>query len=139
MLSAKFILAAFSTFVAVPAAPGAEALGVRSEQNVPTMTVCSGSINPRLGCVDIVVASDNCINLTGGLTFLNKEISSASVPAGFACTLFEDFFCHNGGVIHHDVAVLTGGTWNLTNVQGIAGTQNFNDLTTSLSCSFIIT
>ncbi|KAJ7588786.1 hypothetical protein C8J56DRAFT_860543 [Mycena floridula] len=139
MLSAKFILAAFSTFVAVSAAPGAEALGIRSEQSFSTITVCVDSISPPQGCVNILINSEVCINLTGAFNFLNKEISSAKVPAGFTCTLFEDFFCHNGGVIHHDVAVLTGGTWNLTNVQGIAGTQNFNDLTTSLSCSFIIT
>ncbi|KAJ7585986.1 hypothetical protein C8J56DRAFT_1049717 [Mycena floridula] len=135
MLSAKFILAAFSTFVAVSAAPGAEALGLRSEQASATITVCSGSISPAQGCVTVPVVSDSCINLTGGLTFLNKEISSASVPAGFVCTFFEDFGCLNGGVNHHDVAVLTGGTWNLAKVQGIAGTQNFNDLTSSFSCS----
>ncbi|KAJ7589876.1 hypothetical protein C8J56DRAFT_1025200 [Mycena floridula] len=135
MLSAKFILAAFSTFVAVSAAPGAEALGHRSEQASATITVCSGSVSPAQGCVTVPVVSDSCINLTGGLSFLNKEISGAKIPAGFVCTFFEDFGCLNGGVNHHDVAVLTGGTWSLGKVQGIAGTQSFNDLTSSISCS----
>ncbi|KAJ7576023.1 hypothetical protein C8J56DRAFT_1171853 [Mycena floridula] len=135
MLSAKFILAAFSTFVAVSAAPEAGALGRRSEQAPPTITICSGAINPPSGCVTTPVVSDSCINLTGGLSFLNKEISNASVPPGFVCTFFEDFGCLNGGVNHHDVAVLTGGTWDLFHVQGIAGTQSFNDLTSSISCS----
>ncbi|KAJ7576026.1 hypothetical protein C8J56DRAFT_871029 [Mycena floridula] len=135
MLSAKFILAAFSTFVAVSAAPGAGALGHRSEQASPTITICSGSVSPANGCVTTPVVSDSCINLTGGLSFLNKEISGASIPAGFVCTFFEDFGCLNGGVNHHDVAVLTGGTYSMFNVQGIAGTQSFNDLTSSISCS----
>ncbi|KAJ7585894.1 hypothetical protein C8J56DRAFT_112184 [Mycena floridula] len=135
MLSAKLILAAFSTFVAVSAAPGAEALGLRSGQASSTITVCTGSISPAHGCVTIPVVSDSCVNLKGGLAFLNKKISWARVPAEFVCTFFEEFDCHNGGVKHHDAAVLTGGTWNMAKVQGIAGTQNFNDLTSSISCS----
>ncbi|KAJ7585989.1 hypothetical protein C8J56DRAFT_889555 [Mycena floridula] len=134
MLSAKFILAVLTTFVVVSAAPGAEPLCLRSGQASATITVCSGSISPAQGCVTVPVVSASCINLTGGLTFLDKEISSASVPAGFL-TISRDFGCLNGGVNHHDVAVLTGGTWNLAKVQGIAGTQNFNDLTSSFSCS----
>ncbi|KAJ7585987.1 hypothetical protein C8J56DRAFT_50339 [Mycena floridula] len=137
MLSAKFILAAFSTFVAVSAAPGAESLGLRSEQSDPGFTICSGSINPRQGCVDLPVATENCINLTGGLAFLNKQISATRFSVGLVCTFFEDFGCINGGADHHDVAVLTGGTWNFAQVQGIAGTQNFNDLTSSFSCSAV--
>ncbi|KAJ7576021.1 hypothetical protein C8J56DRAFT_1171851 [Mycena floridula] len=135
MLSAKFIVAAFSTFVAVSAAPGASDLGRRSEQASPTIIICSGSVSPANGCVTTPVVSDSCINLTGGLSFLNKEISGASIPAGFVCTFFEDFGCLNGGVNDHDVAVLTGGTYSMFNVQGIAGTQSFNDLTSSISCS----
>jgi hypothetical protein len=45
------------------------------------------------------------------------------------------FGCSNGGVNEHDVAVLTGGSWNMPKVQGIGGTQNFNDFTSSISCS----
>ncbi|KAJ7576027.1 hypothetical protein C8J56DRAFT_1164404 [Mycena floridula] len=141
MLSAKFILAAFSTFVAVSAAPSAAAvpsagaLARRSEQASPTIIICSGSVSPAQGCVTTPVVSASCVNLTGGLSFLDKEISGASIPAGFVCTFFEDFGCLNGGVNHHDVAVLTGGTYSMFNVQGIAGTQSFNDLTSSISCS----
>ncbi|KAJ7588787.1 hypothetical protein C8J56DRAFT_1164497 [Mycena floridula] len=131
MLSAKFILAAFLTFVAVSAAPGAESLGIRNE---PTITICSGSISPAQGCFTFPLIGGSCVNLTGGLAFLNKQLSAARFPSGFVCTFFEDSFCLNGGVIHHDVAVLTGGTWNFAQVQGIAGTQNFNDLTSSYSC-----
>ncbi|KAJ7595195.1 hypothetical protein C8J56DRAFT_1042294 [Mycena floridula] len=58
MLSAKFIFAAFSTFVVVSAAPSAGALGYRSEQASPTITVCSGSISPANGCVTIPVVSE---------------------------------------------------------------------------------
>ncbi|KAJ6622976.1 hypothetical protein B0H10DRAFT_1944280 [Mycena sp. CBHHK59/15] len=91
--------------------------------------------SPPSGCVIIPVVSDTCINFTGGLSFLNKEVSNVQVPGGFVCTFFEDFGCLNGGVNGHDVAVLTGGTWDMFRVQGISGTQNFNDLTSSISCS----
>jgi hypothetical protein len=46
-----------------------------------------------------------------------------------------DFGCLNGGVNNHGVAALTGGTWDMFKVQGITGAQDFNDLTSSISCS----
>ncbi|KAJ7588620.1 hypothetical protein C8J56DRAFT_1077853 [Mycena floridula] len=136
MILGKFILTAFSTFIAVSAAPGV-ALDHRSEQASPSITICSGSASPAIGCVTIAIVSDSCINLTGALFFLNKEISGVTVPGGFVCLFFEDFGCVNGGVNGHDVAVLGAGTWLLRFVQGIAGTQSFDDLTSSISCSFI--
>ncbi|KAF9013812.1 hypothetical protein BDZ89DRAFT_1142446 [Hymenopellis radicata] len=121
----KSTLVAFALAAVAAAAPLAPA----------TVTVCSGSLNPPNGCVTVPVVSDSCVNLTGGLSFLNKEISNAQVPGGFVCTFFEDFGCLNGGQNEHDVAVLTGGSWAFSHVQGISGTQNFNDLTSSFSCS----
>ncbi|KAJ7186136.1 hypothetical protein C8R46DRAFT_1208214 [Mycena filopes] len=152
MFSAKAILTAFALAAATAAAPAVDIKPApvcqihdlrylsRSTDTTtvqlasPTVTVCSGITGPS-GCVDLPVVSDACINLTGGLSFLNKEISLVTVLPGFVCTFFEDFGCLNGGVNAHDVAVLTGGTWNMFNVHGIAGTQNFNDLTSSISCS----
>ncbi|KAJ7585976.1 hypothetical protein C8J56DRAFT_1052343 [Mycena floridula] len=136
MLAAKFILAAFSTFVTVSAAPGAGgALGRRSQQASPTITACRGTVSPPQGCVIIPVVSDSCISLTGGFSFLNDEISGAQIPGGFICTFFEQFGCLSAGGDVPDVAVLTGGTWNMTDVEGIAGFQSFNDMTSSISCS----
>ncbi|KAF8909948.1 hypothetical protein CPB85DRAFT_1435426 [Mucidula mucida] len=100
-----------------------------------TITACSGSLNPANGCVTIPVVSDTCTNFTGGLSFLNKEVSNVQVPGGFVCSFYEDFGCLNSGVNGHDVAVLTGGSWTMSRVQGIAGTQDFNDKTSSFSCS----
>ncbi|KAJ7169190.1 hypothetical protein C8R43DRAFT_1121081 [Mycena crocata] len=141
MFSAKFILAAI-VFASVAAASATAAIAKPSAgvaQPIAlapaTITVCSGALNPPSGCVGIPVVSDSCVSLTGGLSFLNKEISNAKIPAGFVCTFFEDFGCSNGGVNGHDVAVLTGGSWDMFHVQGISGTQNFDDLTSSISCS----
>jgi hypothetical protein len=39
--------------------------------------------------VSDVHLSDTCINLTGGLSFLNKEISTTTVPDGFIRTFFQ--------------------------------------------------
>ncbi|KAJ7149415.1 hypothetical protein C8R43DRAFT_502762 [Mycena crocata] len=132
MLSFKVILTAL-TFLAVSSA--SPVVGGPAPLASATITVCSGAINPPSGCVTIPVVSDVCISLTGGLSFLNKEITNARVPGGFVCTFFQDFGCSNGGVNGHDVALLTGGTWDMRRVQGIAGTQNFNDATSSISCS----
>ena len=49
--------------------------------------VCAGRIG--VGCVDIPIGSDACTDLTGGFTFLNKQISNVVVPSGFVCTFFE--------------------------------------------------
>ncbi|KAJ7689415.1 hypothetical protein B0H17DRAFT_1066519 [Mycena rosella] len=130
MFYAKAILAALA-FAAVSTATPV----VPAPLTPATITVCSGTINPPNGCLTVSVVSDSCINLTGGLSFLNKEISWAQVPNGFVCTFYQDFGCLNEGVNGHDVAILTGGTTNLANAHGIATSQNFNDQTSSITCS----
>ncbi|KAJ3897998.1 hypothetical protein F5879DRAFT_813243, partial [Lentinula edodes] len=85
-------------------------------------------------CVTIPVVSDVCTDLTGGLSFLNQEISVIVVPDGFVCSFYEEFGCL-GSQNAQNVVVLTGGTWNMFSVPGITGTQDFNDLTSSFSCS----
>ncbi|KAJ7707504.1 hypothetical protein B0H17DRAFT_1191988 [Mycena rosella] len=130
IFSVKAILAALA-FAAV----STSTLVVPAPLTPATITVCSGTISPPNGCLTISVVSDSCVNLTGGLSFLNKEISFAQVPNGFVCTFYQDFGCLNGGVNGHDVAILTGGTTNLANARGIASNQNFNDQTSSITCS----
>jgi hypothetical protein len=53
-----------------------------------TVTVCS-DVNGVSGCATIPVNSDTCRSFTGGLSFLNDEVSAAKIPAGFVCTFFE--------------------------------------------------
>ncbi|KAJ7889485.1 hypothetical protein B0H14DRAFT_2336675 [Mycena olivaceomarginata] len=80
----------------------------------------------------------SCINLTGGLSFLNKEISTATVPGGFICTFFQDFGCTASGVVNAGTdseIVLQQGDWHLTSVPGLSGPTNFEDLTSSIVCS----
>ncbi|KAJ7204900.1 hypothetical protein C8J57DRAFT_1259117 [Mycena rebaudengoi] len=120
-------------FFASIAAASALAIGPTPDM-VHTATVCSGSLSPRNGCVDILIDSDQCHNLIGGLFFLNDEISNALVPPGFVCTFFDAFGCISN--TNTDV-VLQGGTWDFSHVPGIAGTVNFNDRASSLTCSFI--
>ncbi|KIK54477.1 hypothetical protein GYMLUDRAFT_63085 [Collybiopsis luxurians FD-317 M1] len=120
----KHILIAFAFAAVASAAPLIPA----------TVTACTGSINPPNGCVTIPVVSDSCINFTGGLSFLNKEVSNVQVPGGFICSFYEDFGCL-GDQNSDDVVVLTGGTWSMFNVQGVKGPLNFNDLASSFTCS----
>ncbi|KAJ7236910.1 hypothetical protein C8J57DRAFT_1728104 [Mycena rebaudengoi] len=56
-----------------------------------------------------------------------RWVSTAKIPAGFICTFFDN--------TDTDVVFLQGGSWNLNTVPGIAGTVNFNDKTSSLTCS----
>ncbi|KAJ7700602.1 hypothetical protein B0H16DRAFT_1902928 [Mycena metata] len=129
MFSAKFLLAALS----LAAVPSSLTLG--GELASPSITACTGTINPPDGCATISVVSASCINLTGTLSSLNKAVSWAQVPDGLVCTFFQDRDCSNGGVNAHDVAVLEGGTWDMSDVEGIGGPQNFSDQTSSISCS----
>ncbi|KAJ7342560.1 hypothetical protein DFH08DRAFT_703980, partial [Mycena albidolilacea] len=89
-------------------------------------------------CAPVPTVSDTCVNLTGGLSFLNKEISTATLPSGFVCTFFQDFGCTASGTGNAGTdsqVVLTQGTWNFFSVSGLSGITNFNDLTSSFSCS----
>ncbi|KAJ7738902.1 hypothetical protein B0H14DRAFT_2407826 [Mycena olivaceomarginata] len=95
-----------------------------------TVTVCSDGVG--VGCLLVPIVSDTCVNLTGGLSFLNKKISTATVANGFVCT------CTASGVVNAGTdsqVFLTAGTWNMGHVPGLSGTTNFNDLTSSFSCS----
>ncbi|KJA28548.1 hypothetical protein HYPSUDRAFT_197397 [Hypholoma sublateritium FD-334 SS-4] len=109
-----------------------EARGADASVNVE---VCTGPVGT--GCVDIPVGSDDCVNLNGGFVFLNKEISTAVIPDGLVCTFFESFGCtsqQGGG----DDVVLTAGTWDFFSVPGTSQPSvDFNDLTSSFSCSAI--
>ncbi|KAF7341273.1 hypothetical protein MVEN_01863300 [Mycena venus] len=129
MLSAKLILTVLAFIAISSAAPSPEA-GLAPRVSA-AITVCTGSLNPSQGCLEIPVVSDACINFIGGLTFFNKEVSSSKIPGGFVCTFFEDFGCSTDD----GVALLTGGSWNMEEVEGLAGIENFNDLTSSISCS----
>ncbi|KAJ6470436.1 hypothetical protein C8R45DRAFT_875215, partial [Mycena sanguinolenta] len=100
-----------------------------------TIEVCTGSLNPASGCVTVPVVSDSCVNLTGGLSFLNKEISSALIPNGFICTDFACISSGTGNSATNSEVVLQGGSWNFFSVPGLSGTENFNDLTSSFTCS----
>ncbi|KAJ7478477.1 hypothetical protein FB451DRAFT_1242101 [Mycena latifolia] len=100
-----------------------------------SIVVCS---SVGTGCVTLPVVSDSCLNLTGGLSFLNKEITTAQIPGGFICTFFQDFGCTATGVVNAGTdseVVLQQGSWDLTSVPGLSGTTNFQDLTSSISCS----
>ncbi|KAJ6546721.1 hypothetical protein DFH09DRAFT_1320889 [Mycena vulgaris] len=64
-------------------------------------------------------------------------ITGVQIPIGFVCSFFEDFECADDGSNGHDRADILPGTWNMFDVEGVSGTENFNDLTSSISCSAI--
>ncbi|KAF9467666.1 hypothetical protein BDZ94DRAFT_974721 [Collybia nuda] len=135
MLSIKYITSVFAFAALASAAP--TEVQTRSELATPVVTVCTGSLNPRAGCVDIPVIASSCVNFLGGNSFLNDEVSNAQIPAGITCTFFANFGCLS--ITDFDVALLTGGltgnVYNLFNVPGISGPLNFNDMTSSFICS----
>ncbi|KAF7328321.1 HET domain-containing protein [Mycena venus] len=121
-------LTALLCFVsAAPTKPGPDAS--------PSIQVCTTA---GTGCVTLPVVSDDCVNLTGGLSFLDQEITTATIPGGLICTFFQDFGCTATGVTNAGTdseIVLQEGTWNFLSVPGLSGPTNFNDLTNSLTCS----
>ncbi|KAJ7478459.1 hypothetical protein FB451DRAFT_1365968 [Mycena latifolia] len=133
MFNAKSLLAL--TLVALSSVTSAAPATPTPDASV-SIVVCSGGVGT--GCVTLPVVSDSCLNLTGGLSFLNKEISTAQIPGGFICTFFQDFGCTATGVVNAGTdseVVLQQGSWNLMKAPGLSGTTNFNDLTSSISCS----
>ncbi|KAJ6548908.1 hypothetical protein B0H19DRAFT_1074768 [Mycena capillaripes] len=137
MFNSKALLASTIAAVLVSFTAAAPAVKPGPDASV-TVEVCSGSVNPANGCVTVPVVSDSCNDLTGGLSFLNKEISWAVVPGGFICTFFQDFGCiatGTGNAPTDSSVVLQQGTWDMFSVPGLSGTTNFNDLTSSFSCS----
>ncbi|PPQ97340.1 hypothetical protein CVT26_006574 [Gymnopilus dilepis] len=119
-------------FVRGTALPTAAVIEARKSDLSPSAQVCTGSATT--GCITVTISSDSCINFTGGLSFLNKEVSTAVIPDGFVCTFFEQFGCESaqGG---EDTVVLQGGTWDFFEVPGVASTVDFNDLSSSFQCS----
>ncbi|KAF8205297.1 hypothetical protein K438DRAFT_1964374 [Mycena galopus ATCC 62051] len=117
----------------------ASATSVKPTADVsPSIEVCTGSVNPPSGCVNITVVSSDCRNLAGRLSFLNKEISTAVVPDGLVCTFFQDFNCTASGTGNAGTdseVVLQGGTWDLSEAPGLSGSEDFSDLTSSFACS----
>jgi len=57
----------------------------KQENTFKNVTLCTG-VDFGGTCID--VPAFGCVNLVGGLTALNNEISSAVVPARINCTLF---------------------------------------------------
>ncbi|KAJ6470456.1 hypothetical protein C8R45DRAFT_1015672 [Mycena sanguinolenta] len=103
----------------------------------PTLKVCSR--DPPTGlCVTVPLVSDiPCIDMIGGWSGLNKEISSATVPHCFVCKFFQDFGCSTFGVPNAGTVsevVPDHGTWNFSSVPGLDGTTDFKDLTSSFTC-----
>ncbi|KAJ3721138.1 hypothetical protein F5878DRAFT_582842 [Lentinula raphanica] len=127
MISTKVFSAVFAALV------GAQAVSAAALAPA-TITVCTGAGNPPQGCVTIPVVSDECTDFTGGLSFLNKEVTIVEVPDGFVCTFYEAFGCF-GTQNTQDAVVLTSGTWDMSSVPGIASTVNFNDMASSFTCS----
>ncbi|KAJ6470445.1 hypothetical protein C8R45DRAFT_937359 [Mycena sanguinolenta] len=101
----------------------------------PSIEVCTSSAAGR--CATIAVVSAACVNLTGRLGWLNKNISTAIIPDGFVCTFFQretsilaNFRCASAtGTGKASGVVLPGGNWNFCRVPGLDGMENFSDLT----------
>ncbi|KAJ7797009.1 hypothetical protein B0H14DRAFT_3494194 [Mycena olivaceomarginata] len=91
---------------ATPIGPGTDIPSV--------ITVCSGSVG--VGCVNIPIVSDTCANLSGGLSFFNKQISTATIPVDSPARSSTV----KGGT-DSDV-VLSPGTWHFSAVPGLSGT-----------------
>ncbi|KAJ7437992.1 hypothetical protein B0H11DRAFT_595873 [Mycena galericulata] len=116
------------TFVALTSpAPTPTGFQNRGTDESASVEVCTGPV--PTGCVTVPVVPDDCVDLTGGLSFLNGEISGAVVPDGFVCTFFDDFGCISEG---------TGNSGTDSEVVLQGGTYDFSDLLACLITRFTI-
>ncbi|KAJ7935814.1 hypothetical protein B0H13DRAFT_1853925 [Mycena leptocephala] len=138
MFSAKLILTALAFAVVAAAAPSS---AVKLTQCSPTdltaikrnfanVQVCIRDTDPPEDCIILPIVDDTCLDLTGGLDRYNDVLSWVEVPNGYICEFFEDFDCSTD----NDFVPLQTGDWDLFHVQGVFGTPNFNDLTSSIAC-----
>ncbi|THU83833.1 hypothetical protein K435DRAFT_843894 [Dendrothele bispora CBS 962.96] len=137
MFTKASLLITLATALSVMASPAPiNVVQERATNASPTVTLCTAAQFSGV-CVNVAVVSDQCVNLTGGLTTLNEEVSSAVIPDGFICTMFNQFGCTtSSSADSRDEIGLVGGRYpNFKTITGIAGTQNFNDMTSSFSCS----
>ncbi|KAJ7467889.1 hypothetical protein B0H11DRAFT_2191364 [Mycena galericulata] len=129
-------LVALASIASASPAPTPTTVQNRGTDESASVEVCSAPV--PTGCVTVPVVSDDCMDLTGGLSFLDEEITGVVVPDGFVCTFFQDFGCISSGKVNAGTdseVVLQGGTWDMVSVPGLSGTTDFNDLTSSFSCS----
>ncbi|KAJ7491387.1 hypothetical protein B0H11DRAFT_2228912 [Mycena galericulata] len=87
MFNYKSLLAITLAALASLASAAPASVQNRAADDSASLQVCTKSVTT--GCVTVPVVSDTCVDLTGGLSFLNEEISAAIIPDGFVCTFFE--------------------------------------------------
>ncbi|THU83839.1 hypothetical protein K435DRAFT_784047 [Dendrothele bispora CBS 962.96] len=137
MFAKASLLVALTAALSVMASPTPLNAVERAADASPTITLCTAVQFGGI-CVKPAVVSDTCINLTGGLTTLNEEVSSAVVPAGFICTFFDAFGCTTSDPANSDkdeVGLVGGSYPSFGSLSGINGALNFNDKSSSFSCS----
>ena len=84
MFSARLVITALATVFAVALAVPTTELETRVD---PELIACT-DINFGGICITIPLVTDDCIDLTGSLSVLEKRISSAIIPEGVVCTFF---------------------------------------------------
>jgi hypothetical protein len=91
----------------------------------------------RGASVVIPVSGMGCISFVGGLSILNKEVSSIKVPRGLVVTLFEGFGCYlDESSQGRDSAVLPAGDYpNLQNAPNRFGPVDFDNVASSFLAS----
>ncbi|KAJ7256575.1 hypothetical protein C8J57DRAFT_1343947 [Mycena rebaudengoi] len=96
------------------------------------LTVRRDTSDPPGGCVDIPIASADCLSFTGGLSFFNDEVSSVNIPAGFHCSFFDAASCISKDT-DTDAVFLHGGAYNFSD-PGSSGNVDLNDRASSFRC-----
>ncbi|KAK7022231.1 hypothetical protein R3P38DRAFT_2780292 [Favolaschia claudopus] len=113
---------------------------ISSQDSSAEVKICTKDATSP-GCADVPFTSGRCINLDGGLSFFYKQISAVVVPGGHARTFYQDYECqapsgHLNSATDGEV-YLAAGTWIMNAVPSLDGTVDFNDLTSSFTCSRI--
>ncbi|TFK37187.1 hypothetical protein BDQ12DRAFT_685476 [Crucibulum laeve] len=128
------LISALSLRIISSAAPAELSTKNMNKELDTGLTVCSGTLHPATGCVNFFFNGESCVNFTGGLAFLYKQVSSASVGPNIICTFYKSLGCNPSGS-DSDMAVLSSGEYGFSSVPGLNGTIDFDNMASSYSCS----
>ncbi|KAJ3560306.1 hypothetical protein NP233_g10924 [Leucocoprinus birnbaumii] len=123
------------------AMPALDKVEARNEEAGVSVSIC---VAPNfVTCITVPTVAGTCVNLVGGLSGWNNEVSSARIQQGFVCTFFDNFSCLSSGQsVNGDSVTLQGGDYpsfaSLPGDNFQTGSTNFADRASSFTCTPLI-
>ncbi|KAJ3566276.1 hypothetical protein NP233_g7102 [Leucocoprinus birnbaumii] len=125
------------------AAPASENQAIEERDSAPGLNIQLCFSDDFGNCINVPVGGTGpCINLVGGLSGLNNEVSGAKIPLGTFCTFYDNFSCLTSATPESDgdSVTLQGGNYSsfasLPDDYGV--NVDFDNRVSSFRCSPLI-